>query len=437
MLVILSRRRRISDLQTPRFFASLRMTYINMILLKNIGRLVTMEPSAERLGALGVIENACVRIDEDLISWMGPSKDLPEATDDYIIDCDGRVVLPGLVECHTHLVFAGSRENEFRMRAEGKTYQEIAKAGGGILSTVNATRAASEDALLELAKHRADEFLSRGVTTVEVKSGYGLDLETEEKILRVARRLGEEHEVDVVGTFLGAHVVPQEYKDRRADYVKLVTSEMLPRIAEQKLAKFCDVFVEEGAYTADEARTIAEAAAKYGLRMKLHVDQFGDGGGGELAAEVNAVSGDHLDYTSDSGIEAMAKAGVVGVLLPTATLFAKSGRYPAARAMADAGMKVAVSTDFNPGTSPTTDLLLNATLASMQMGLTADEALRAVTSVSADALALTDGAGRIAPGKRADLVSFDVPHEDYLLYRFGTNHARHIIKAGNIHTRGD
>lgn len=407
-----------------------------MLLLKNIGRLVTMEPGAERIGALGVIEDACVRVDKGLVVWLGKSADLPHETDDDIIDCGGEVVLPGLVECHTHLVFAGSRENEFRMRAQGKTYQEIAKAGGGILSTVKATRAAGEDELLELAKQRADEFLDRGVTTVEIKSGYGLELETEEKILRVAKRLGDDHEIDVVTTFLGAHVVPQEYKDRRADYVKLVTNEMLPRIAEQKLATFCDVFVEDAAFTADEARAIAEAAGRHGLRMKLHVDQFGGGGGGELAAELGAVSADHLDYTSDAGIEAMVKAGVVGVILPSATLFAKSGREPAARRMADAGMKVAVSTDFNPGTSPTTDLLLCATMAVTRMGLTADEALMAITSASADALVLDDGSGRIACGKRADLVSFDVPHEDYLLYRFGTNHARHIIKAGNIHTRG-
>jgi imidazolonepropionase len=407
-----------------------------MILLKNIGRLVTMEPGAGRVGALGVIENACLRVTGDRVVWFGAAEDLPGATDSRVVDCNAGVVMPGLVECHTHLVYAGSRADEFRMRAEGKTYQEIAKAGGGILSTVKATRIAGEDELLKLAKERADEFLERGVTAMEIKSGYGLDLETEEKILRVAKRLGEEHEVDIVTTFLGAHVVPREYKDRRADYVKLVTHEMLPRIAGQKLAKFCDVFVEEGAFTADEARTIAEAASKHGMRMKLHVDQFSDGGGGELAAELNAVSADHLDYTSERGIEAMAKAGVVGVLLPSATLFAKSGRQPAARSMADGGMRVAVSTDFNPGTSPTTDLMLNATMAVTQMGLKADEALMAVTSTSADALLLNDGAGRIAQGKKADLVSFDVPHEDYLLYRFGTNYARHVIKAGNIHTRG-
>lgn len=397
---------------------------------------MTMEPGADCVGVLGVIEDACVRINEDRVAWLGAAKNLPETTDDNIIDCNGGVVLPGLVECHTHIVYAGSRENEFRMRAEGATYQEIAKAGGGILSTVKATRGASEDELFDLAKQRADEFLDRGVTTVEIKSGYGLDLETEEKILRVAKRLGDEHEIDVVTTFLGAHVVPKGYKERRGDYVKLVTNEMLPRIAQQKLATFCDIFVEEGAFSADEARRIAEAANKYGLRMKLHVDQFGDGGGGELAAELGAISADHLDYTSDSGIEAMAQAGVVGVLLPSATFFAKSGRKPAARRMADAGMKVAVSTDFNPGTSPTTDLLLCATMAVTQMGLNVDEALIAVTSSSAAALALKDGAGRIAKGKKADLVSFDVPHEDYLLYRFGTNHARHVIKAGTIHTRG-
>lgn len=406
------------------------------ILLENIGRLATMVPGADRVGALGVIEHACVRIDNERIAWLGKAGDLPRSADDYVIDCRGGVVLPGLIESHTHLVYAGSRENEFRMRAEGKSYQVIAKAGGGILSTVNATRAASEDELFGLAKQRADEFLDRGVTTIEIKSGYGLNLETEEKILRVAKRLGDEHEIDVVTTFLGAHVVPQDYKERRADYVKLVMNEMLPRIAKQKLATFCDVFVEEGAFSVDEARRIAEAANRHGLKMKLHVDQFGDGGGGTLAAELGAVSADHLDYTSAAGIEALSRAGVVSILLPAATLFVKSGRLPDARAMADAGMKVAVSTDFNPGTSPTTDLMLCATMAVTQMGLTVDEALMAVTSNAAAALDLRDGSGQITPGKKADLVSFDVPHEDYLLYRFGTNHARHIVKAGNLHTRG-
>lgn len=401
--------------------------------LKNISRLVTMSPSPGRIGPLGVVEDACVRVSGERIEWIGPLADAPAiGSCEEVIDCGGSVVLPGLIDCHTHLIHAGSRAHEFRMRAVGKTYQEIAKDGGGILSTVRATRDASEDALLMSAKDRADEMLARGITTVEIKSGYGLDIKCEEKILKVARMLSEHHPIDVVPTFLGAHVVPPEFRDKRNEYVDLVANEMLPRFGGAGLCRFCDVFVEEGAFTKDEARRIAKAADSLGIRIRMHIDQFGDGGGGLLAAELKAISADHCDYVSDEGMQAMAKAGVVAVLLPAAVMFAKSGRYAPGRRLIDNGVCVAVSTDFNPGTSPTTDLLLCATLAVVQMGLTIDEALMAITRNAARTLGLEDEIGSIEVGKCANLVSFAVPHEDDLLYRFGTNFAKVVIKNGKI-----
>lgn len=402
------------------------------MLLTNISRLVTMEPGEGREGPLGVIQDACVRIDGNLIAWIGPRSALPSASNDEIIDCSEDIVLPGLIDCHTHLVYAGSREHEFRMRAEGATYQEIAKAGGGILSTVKATRVASEEDLLSLAKSRADEFMSRGVTTVEIKSGYGLDRDTERKILSVATRLSREHAIDVVSTFLGAHVIPSEYKDRRDAYVQLIIEDMIPSFAADKLCRYCDVFVEEGAFTTDEARVIAKAAQAHGLGIRLHVDQFHDNGGGMLAAELSASSADHLDYVSSEGIEAMAASDVMAVLLPTAAFFVKTGSQAPARKLIDAGVSVALSTDYNPGSSPTTDLLLCATMAVTQMGLTVDEALLGITKNAAASLDLLDQIGSIMPGKKADLVCFDVPNEDYLIYRFGTNFAHRVIKNGTV-----
>ncbi len=394
------------------------------MLLTNIKRLVTME-------SFGVIEDACVRTSGDRIAWVGARKDLPATQpDEEIIDCGGGTVLPGLVDCHTHLVHGGSREHEFRRRSEGATYQEIARAGGGILSTVQATRAASPEELLDGARLRADECMRRGITTVEIKSGYGLDTVTEEKILRVAQKLSDTHPIDVMTTFLGAHVVPQEYRDKRDVYVRLIMHDMLPRVAVGHLAGFCDVFVEEGAFTEEEARVICRKAASLGMKIRLHVDQFSDGGGATLAAELGAASADHLDYVSEAGIEALADAGVIAVMLPAAALFTNSGRYAPARRLIDRGVRVAVSTDYNPGSSPTTDILLCATLAVAQMGMTVDEALAGVTINAAASLGLDSDIGSIAPGKRADLVCFDAPNEDYLLYRFGTNLARVVIKNG-------
>jgi len=426
------------------------------LLVTNIGRLVTMEPKRGRDGPLGVIENAVLFAQDGRISWFGskalwkklssrarqsfplPRGERVEGEGRFfkelrMFDAKGGVVTPGLIDCHTHLVHAGSRQNEFLLRSQGKTYWEIAQAGGGIMSTVRATRAAKFDELYEISRERADEALKFGTTTMEVKSGYGLDLNTELKILEVAKKIDANHQINICPTFLGAHVVPQEYKNRRKDYVNLVIDKMLPAVAKKKLARFADVFVEEGAFTAGEAGVIAKAANKYGMRVKLHVDQFKDGGGGELAALLNAISADHLDYVSDRGIEAMQEANVVAVLLPGATFFTGGRHHVPARKMIDKGVRVAIATDYNPGTNPCLDLILTATMAVTQMGLTVDEAWRGITINAAASLGIEKDFGTIAVGKRADIVIFDAQDEYYVIYRYGKNRACAVSVNGCMH----
>lgn len=411
------------------------------VVVTNIARLVTMEPGKGRDGPLGVVEKAAVRIRDGRIVWTGPESALPAVQSrEEVIDAEGGVVLPGLVDCHTHLVHGGWRQHEFNLRSQGRGYQEIAAAGGGILSTVRSTRAATADELLSQAIARADEAVAHGTTALEIKTGYGLDLETESKTIDVIRMMGERHAIGIRGTSLAAHAVPPEFKDRRGNYVQQVIEEILPRAAESGVVSACDVFVEEGAFTPDEARAIARAGRRLGLALHLHVDQFHDGGGAALAAELSALSADHLDHASDAGIVAMRDAGVVGVILPGASFFAGRGHYPDARKMIDLGTTVAVATDYNPGTNPSLDLWLAATIAVTQMGLSCEEALLAITRHAARALALAD-AGAVAAGKRADLVVLDAPDEFFPLYRYGTNCVAKTIIAGEIafdrHRRGE
>ena len=402
------------------------------LLIANIGRLVTMEPGKGCEGPLGVIEDAALLVASEHIKWFGTRKDWLKLRKDGFeeFDAAGGVVTPALIDGHTHLVHAGFRQNEFFLRSRGKKYIDIAKAGGGIMSTVRATRQASFDDLYRVSSERADEVFLKGTLVCEVKTGYGLDLKAELKMLDVIRTLKDNHPLRFFATFLGAHVVPEEYKRKRKDYLRLVIDKMLPHVAKMELCSFCDVFVDEGAFTADEARTIAKAAKKFGLGMKLHVDQFGDGGGGELAAQLKAVSADHLDYVSDKGIAAMKKAGVVAVLLPGATFFTGGRRYPPARKMIDKGLRVAIATDYNPGTNPCLDLMLNATIGVTQMGLTLDEAWKAITVNAAASLGIEKDSGTIATGKRADLVVFDAPDEYYPMYRYGKNCVSAVVKKG-------
>lgn len=391
-------------------------------------RIVGANLHTARAGADARIADGAVVVRDGEIAWVGSSKDAPAA--DTTVDAKGRVVTPGWIDCHTHLVWAGDRAADFRRRAGGMTYKEIAAAGGGIHSTVRLTREASEDALVEQALPRLRRFLEHGVTTVEAKSGYGLDTETELKILRVVKRLAALQPLDLEPTFLGAHAVPPADREAPDRYVDRVVGEMIPAVAEGKLARFCDVFVEGGFFTPAQGRRVLEAGAARGLRPKIHADQLSRGGGAELAASVKACSADHLDHASDEGLAAMAAAGTVAVLLPAAAMFLGDHPFRADRYRAS-GVRIALSTDCNPGTCPTEDLGLVATLGMSGMGLTPEEALLGVTAHAAAAIA-RDDVGVIEPGKRADVVVWDAPSLEHLPWHFGVPHAAVVVKAGRI-----
>lgn len=348
------------------------------------------------------------------------------------VDLEGRLVTPGLVDPHTHLVHGGSRENELSLKRAGVSYLEILAQGGGILSTVRATRAASPAQLFTQATRSLNEMLLQGVTTVEAKSGYGLTVEDELKQLEVARKLHEFHPVDVVSTFLGAHAIPEEYKTNPEDYVQLVIEQMLPAVAARELAEFCDVFCEEGVFTADQSRRILQAAQFLGMTPKMHADEIESLGGAELAAEVGAISAEHLLAASDEGLAAMAAAGTIAVLLPGTSF--NLGAAPArARDMIDRfQLPVALATDYNPGSSPTESMQLIIALASLNLRMTPEEILTAVTLNAASAIGRAQEIGSVEPGKRADLVVFDAPNLAYLPYHFGINHTFAVVKNGRI-----
>jgi imidazolonepropionase len=356
------------------------------------------------------------------------------------IDAAGGAVTPGLIDPHTHLLFAGTREDELVLRQQGASYLDILAAGGGILSTVAATRAASEGELLAHGRRWLEEMLSHGVTTVEAKSGYGLDLETELRLVEVAYRLGREGPVDVVPTWLGAHAVPPEFRSRPGGtdaYVRSVLEDQLPGIAAHGRARFADVFCETGVFTQEQSRSVLEAARGFGLMPRLHADELAPSGGAELAAELGAASADHLATPSAAGIAAMAAAAeagnpVVATLLPVTTWFLMKDHHAPARAFIDAGVPVAIGTDFNPGTSPTPSLTLAMSFACLNLGLSPDEALAAVTINAARSLALEDEVGSLEPGKAADLVIWRVPTTTQIPYYPGADLARTVIKRGRV-----
>jgi imidazolonepropionase len=365
----------------------------------------------------GTIAHAALVWDNGRILFAGPERELPAGESIHRQDARGALVLPGLVDCHTHLAFAGWRADEFSQRCQGASYADIAARGGGIAQTVRLTRAAGEDELLARSRGILGDMLRLGVTTVECKSGYGLSLDDELKLLRVYRRLKSAFPGTLVCTFLGAHVVPPEFRENRADYVSLVRERMIPAVAAEKLAEFCDVFVENGAFTPDEGRAIFAAGKAHGLRPKLHADQLADGGGAKLAAEVGAISADHLEYANDDGLKAMAHAGVVAVLLPLATLYLRQPPLDARRCLA-AGVPVAVATDFNPGSAPSYHLPLAMTLACTMNHLTPALALRGATITAAKAIGLEHEVGSLEPGKRADFVLLDAESVEQWLYHF-------------------
>ena len=349
-----------------------------------------------------------------------------------IIDAGGRVVTPGFVDAHTHPVFAGTRVEEFELRALGLTYQEIAARGGGIQSTVRATRAATLDELVTVGKRYANWFLRTGTTTVEAKSGYGLTLEDELKILRAIDRLGRETPLRYVPTFLGAHDIPPEYKSRREQYVSLIVDEMLPRVAQEKLAEYCDVFCEEQVFTNDESWKILTSARCHGLGLRLHADQLSLSGGAKLAAELGTVTADHLERTNTAGIQALKSAGVQPVLLPGSVYALGSSNYPAAREMIDAGLAVVLATDFNPGSSPTPSMTMLFSIAATHLRMTPAESITASTINAAHTLNRADQIGSLEPGKFADFVIHDCGDYRDLAYFFGIEHAWKVYAAGRL-----
>jgi imidazolonepropionase len=372
------------------------------------------------------IADAVVAVDGTRVSYAGSSLSAPESEGRTVIDCDGGAVLPGFVDAHTHVVFAGDRSAEFTKRLAGASYAEIAAEGGGILSTVAATRNATEDELFALASKRIWRMIAAGTTTVEIKSGYGLDPETELRLLKVARRLGQELPVRVKTTFLGAHSVPAEFKGRRDDYVQLVTDEMLPAAA--PLADYCDVFVEEGVFDVDEGRAIFDAAAALGLGARVHAEQLTHSGGAMLAAGIGAASADHLDHATPEDAQALAEAGVATVLVPGASYTLRSGQAPGAM-LWEAGCTVALATDCNPGTSYFEAMAPIISLGVVQMGLTTEQAIWSATRGGALSLGLDD-LGVITPGAPADLIVLDAPSPDHIPYRPGANLVSRVFASG-------
>ena len=400
-----------------------------MTVLTNISQLATCPPDRPQTDA-GIITDAAIAIRDGMIEWCGPALALPEAyQDDAFRDCEQKLVIPGLVDCHTHLAFGGWRGDEFEMRLAGASYQEIAAAGGGIASTVAATRNAGIDELVDKSGKALDGMLKLGVTTVEAKSGYGLTEADEIKQLETYRLLNAHHVIDIVPTFLGAHIIPPEYSENREEYVDLLCNTLIPRVAAEGLAEFCDAFVEQGAYTVDEARRIFRSAKDAGLGIKLHADQLSDGGGGALAAEFGAVSAEHLEYVSDKGISEMASAATVAVSLPLASLFLGE-KFIAARKFIDAGVPVAVATDFNPGSAPSWHLPLAMTLACINQRMTPQESLTGATTAAARAISRHEHIGSILPGYQADLAIIDTPNLNHWLYHFTPNAGIAVMKKG-------
>lgn len=380
---------------------------------------------------LGIVPDGAVAIRAGRIVAIGPSSELRAAfRPTKRVHLKGRAVLPGFVECHTHPVFARWREEEFALRTQGATYEAILAAGGGIHASAEALGQADDDDLVAGVRQRLDDLLDHGVVAAEGKSGYGLSLERELTSLDVLRRAARDHPVHLERTFLGAHVVPRSHADRRADYVRLIVDEMLPRIAKRRLARFCDVFVERGAFTVAEARTIFEAGKRHGLVPKVHADQFRDGGGALLAAEVGAISAEHVDATGPQGRKALAAAGVIAVLLPTASVFTGLVHKPDARALLDAGVPVALSTDLNPGSSPTANIALAAGLGCALLGMTPAETITAITRNAACAIGQDGRFGRLVVDRPADLVVLDAPSHVHLPYRLGQNLVHHVYVRG-------
>jgi imidazolonepropionase len=413
------------------------------LLVENLGEVATPLGSSPRRGAeqgrVARLPGAEVVAIDGRIAFVGPREErrrrFGEVPDAERLDGRGGTLVPGFVDPHTHLPWAGSREEEFAARLAGKTYQEIAAAGGGILSTVAATRRASEEELVANVRRRLDLMLAWGTTTAEAKSGYGLALDAEMKQLRAIARAAAEHPVDLVPTLLAAHEVPAEHRGDRGRYVDIVCREIVPAVAEAGLARFCDVFCERGVFSAEESRRVLAAGAAAGLLPRLHADEFADSGGASLAAELGALSADHLMAVSAPGIEALARSGVTAVLLPGTSFFLMKDRYAPARRLIEAGVPVALATDCNPGSSYTESMPMVVTLAVLKLGLSIEESLTAATLNAACSLALGGEIGSVEEGKRADLLLLAAPNLLHLVYHYGVNPVAAVVKGGRVARR--
>lgn len=386
--------------------------------------LVTMESSD------GLIKEAGIAVKDGKIAWLGSMSELPDTPAQQVHDAKGHCITPGLIDCHTHLVYAGDRSREFDMRLQGMSYEEIARAGGGIRSTVDATRAVSPEELFRQSIHRAEAMCKKGVTTIEIKSGYGLDLATELKILRVAKKIGASLPLDVFLTFLGAHAVPLEYQHRADDYIRYVCEEMIPAVAAEKLCHAVDVFCEKIAFNLEQTERVFQAAKAHGLAIKCHAEQLSDLGASLLATKYQALSVDHLEFLTERGVAAMAEAGTVAVLLPGAFYYLREKQRPPLELLRAYQVPIAIATDCNPGTSPTTSLLLMLNMACTLFRLTPEEALMGVTCHAAKALGMKETHGTLSVGKVADFAIWPVSHPSVLAYTLGWEGEVDVIKSG-------
>nr|WP_054876702.1 imidazolonepropionase [Oxobacter pfennigii] len=405
------------------------------MVIKNINELVTLSGNAPRCGSemseVEIIENGWILIEDDYIKDLGQG-DVKVSDNTKIIDAKDKTVTPGLIDPHTHLIHGGSREHELEMKLMGVPYIDILKKGGGILSTVKATRAMSKEELKKKVKKSMDKMLLHGTTTCESKSGYGLNFEDEVKCLELIRELKGDHPLTLVPTYMGAHAVPLEYRDTREKYIELMIDKVIPYIAQQGLAEFIDCFCEEGVFSIEESRRILNCGKNYGLKIKIHGDEIEPMGGTELAAELNAVSAEHLLATSEKGMIAMQRKGVMPVLLPATSFYLMLNKYADAKRMMELNLPIALATDYNPGTCPTESLQTVMTFACFGMKLTPKEIITAMTINAACAIGKQDTIGSIAPGKKADIVIFDAPNLNYFIYHFGINHVDSVIKNGRV-----
>ena len=404
-------------------------------LIINIGELLPMDQAGPVKGTamnrLKVITDAALAIKEGKVAWIGKTKNAVSLDAEKTIDAENKLVTPGLVEAHTHLVFGGSREKEMALKQQGVDYLEILKQGGGILSTVRATREAAFEELYDKACFHLDRMLMYGMTTVETKSGYGLNRDTELKQLEVVKALNEKHPIDLVSTFLGAHAIPPEYKDDPQAFLEEMQS-LFPEIKEKRLAEFVDIFTETGVFTVEQSRAFLLAAQDAGFQVKIHADEIDTLGGTELAAEIGAISAEHLAVTSDEGVKQLAASDTIGVILPGTSFYLGKDTYARAREMIDGGAAIAVSTDFNPGSSVTENLQLIMSIAALKLKLSPAEIWHAVTVNAAHAINRGDAAGTLAIGRNADVVIWDAPNHLYIPYHYGVNHVNTVFKNGEI-----